>query len=270
MRAIKITRRSTFRLAYYHFSGYIYGMNICLFSADEIARGVIEARDERARHILKILHKTQGDSFSAGVVGGQAGTAFISAVVDGEIHFSFTGESDGKPLFPLDLVIGFPRPIQLKRLLRDAAGLGARSVHLTATELGEKSYLESNIVKDGGAQRMLLDGTAQAASTHVPALFVHNSLDECLSVLAEKSDSLKIALDNVGAEKSLIALFPAIQSAASVTAAIGSERGWSENERRILESAGYARCSMGTRVLRTETAATTAMSLILGAMGFLG
>ena len=250
-------------------------MNICLFrkedfSKDDFTHGVLSLKDERAKHIIKILHKNVGDEFSAGVIGSKAGKAVITAISEEGISFDFRPESDGKELYPLDLIIGFPRPIQLKRLFRDVASLGVRSVHLTATELGEKSYLESNIVKDGGAQRMLLDGTAQAASTHVPALFVHNSLVECLSVLAEKSDSLKIALDNVGAEKSLIALFPAIQSAASVTAAIGSERGWSENERRILESAGYARCSMGTRVLRTETAATTAMSLILGAMGFLG
>ncbi|MBQ5490563.1 MAG: RsmE family RNA methyltransferase, partial [Treponema sp.] len=53
-------------------------------------------------------------------------------------------------------------------------------------------------------------------------------------------------------------------------AAIGSERGWTDEERSLLEQHKYIRLSMGCRILRTETAATTAASLILGAGGYLG
>ena len=55
-----------------------------------------------------------------------------------------------------------------------------------------------------------------------------------------------------------------------MTAAIGSERGWTEAERDLLEQNGFSLCSMGTRILRTETAATVAASIILDSMGFLG
>ena len=54
-------------------------MNICLFSPEEIGRP-LAANDERAVHIIKILHKGVGDSFSAGVIGGQAGTATITKI----------------------------------------------------------------------------------------------------------------------------------------------------------------------------------------------
>ena len=52
-------------------------MNICLFTADEI-NNPLPLRDERARHIVKILHKKTGDTFSAGVIGGTAGKALIT------------------------------------------------------------------------------------------------------------------------------------------------------------------------------------------------
>ena len=51
-------------------------MNICLFSPEEILNP-LDIQDERAQHILKILHKKEGESFSAGIIGGQAGTAVI-------------------------------------------------------------------------------------------------------------------------------------------------------------------------------------------------
>ena len=259
-------------------------MNICLFTEEEIQKP-LSLTDERAQHILKVLHKNTGDRFSAGIIGGKAGTAVITSInketrkefTGGTLSFSFTAESDGKPLYPLIMLIGFPRPIQLKRLLRDMASLGVSEVHLTATQLGEKSYLKSDLANDQAGYQMLLDGTAQAASTHVPLLRMHQSLEECLTYLrTEHKDAQHLlALDNVNASSSLSAYLDRTKSenknAKTLTiAAIGSERGWTNAERTLLEQAGYQRLSMGSRILRTETAATTAASLILGAQGFLG
>ena len=252
-------------------------MNICLFrkedfSKDDFTHGVLSLKDERAKHIIKILHKNVGDEFSAGVIGSKAGKAVITAISEEGISFDFRPESDGKELYPLDLIIGFPRPIQLKRLFRDVASLGVRSVHLTATELGEKSYLDSNVIKDGSAYNMLLDGSVQAASTHVPELFVHTSLKECLESVEKRegeSELIKIAPDNVKPSMSLCSFLSEKQPLAAAVCAVGSERGWSEKERELLEANGYIRLGMGKRILRTETAATVATSLILGAMGYL-
>ena len=151
-------------------------MNICLFTSEEISKP-LNKNDERAQHIIKVLHKTPGDTFDAGIIGGAAGIAQITEISgEGQISFSFVPKTRGKPLYPLTLIIGFPRPIQLRRLLRDVAGLGCCKVILTGTKLTEKSYLDSNVVSDGSAYKMLLDGTAQAASTHVPELVVAKSL----------------------------------------------------------------------------------------------
>ena len=48
--------------------------------------------------------------------------------------------------------------------------------------------------------------------------------------------------------------------------AIGSERGWTDRERKLLEDNGFIRCGMGERIMRTETAATVAGSIILNYM----
>ena len=252
-------------------------MNICLFAPEEIAHP-LAARDARSQHIVKVLHKRAGDSFDAGIIGGRAGIATIREITPpdaadaGAIHFDFVPTGDGKPLFPLTLIVGFPRPIQLRRLLRDVAGLGVCAVHLTGTALGDKSYQKSTLVEKGAAYQMLVDGTAQAASTHVPALHVHATLAECVAaVQAERPDAPKIALDNVRPARSLRAFLSATDPCLhSVVAAIGSERGWTDSERDFLEENGFVRCGMGERTLRTETAATVAAAIILNAMGRLG
>lgn len=253
-------------------------MNICLFSPEEILNP-LDIQDERAQHILKILHKKEGESFSAGIIGGQAGTAIIKKISfeekkssdgkktfkGGKIYFDFTPESDGKKLYPLKMIIGFPRPIQLKRLLRDMASLGVQEVHLTGTELGEKSYLKSDIATKGEAKKFLLDGSVQAGSTQIPKLFIHQTLENCLEQI--DLEGKLFALDNIEPSQSLSCALK--EKPQKAVAAIGSERGWTNSERQLFKQNGFELLSMGKRILRTETASTVAASLILDSMGVL-
>ena len=140
---------------------------------------------------------------------------------------------------------------------------------MTGTELGEKSYMKSNLLERGTAYKMLLDGTVQAASTHIPELFLHQNLKECLQEISKNPAELKIALDNVNASENLFSFMQNRAQKFPVIAAIGSERGWTDNERQLLEKSGFTRCSMGQRIMRTETAATVASSIILASSGFL-
>ncbi len=263
-------------------------MNICLFAPEEL-NAPLDLRDGRAEHLLSVLHKKAGDSFAAGVIDGASGTARIERIdtremtapngksyKGGTLSFSFTPEGDGKPLYPLTMLIGFPRPIQLKRLLRDIAGLGVSSVCLCGTDLVEKSYLKSALYDEGECRKMLLEGTVQAASTHVPRVTIRPDLDSALEWFAQEAENyeriIRLAMDNVSAEDRLpfylngvkeIFWWPKVLTAS----AIGSERGWTDRERDLLTGAGFRLLSMGKRVLRTETAATVSASLILAAMG---
>ena len=255
-------------------------MNICLFTDEEINMP-LKAKDERCVHIKKILKKKTGESFTAGIMGGPSGTAVITKIGaegepdEGQIYFSFEATGNGKPLYPLHMIIGFPRPIQLKRLLRDMAGLGVASVHLTGTELGEKSYMQSSLVERGAAHQLLVDGTVQAGGTHVPELFLHKTLSECIqsvndSIKNDEGRHVKMTLDNINPSTNLTDYLKQnpVESK-NVIAAIGSERGWTDKERRLLEENGFIRLGMGCRIMRTETAATVSASIILSEMGVL-
>lgn len=255
-------------------------VNIVLFEEGELA-SPLPFCDHRVKHIQKILKKGVGDSFDAGIVNGAAGTAEIRSVSPQGMEFRFEASGDGKPLHPVTMIIGFPRPIQLKRLLRDIASLGVSQVHLCGTELGEKSYLKATLSQPEELTAMLKDGSIQAKSTHVPQVFVHQDVASCLDFVAG-NDSIRVAgnprihvaLDNIEPTASLQGFLSSKFSAdevkrAGVVAAIGSERGWTANERKLFRERGFTLCSMGERVLRTETAATTAVAIILSNMEIL-
>jgi len=248
-------------------------MNIVLFDGTPF----FPRTDGRYQHIRKVLRKGPGDSFFAGVINGPEGTATITAMDDSGLAFDFRSEHPLRPLYPVFIIIGFPRPIQLKRLLRDVSSLGVAGIWLTGTELGEKSYRESTLVDRGAAGESILEGCMQAGGTAVPALEMFGSVGEVLGSVMNRSgglagatDATCVLLDTVSPDCSLInARLEGITAHHPLILAIGSERGWTAAERGLFRGAGFMVCSMGSRILRTETAATAALGIALAKTGFM-
>ena len=262
-------------------------MNIILFKASEIGKPLAR-RDERTIHLLKVLHKKAGDSFEAGILGGSLGLGRIESIrLDGSVIYSLDLREEPPERFPIRVAVGFPRPIQIKRLLRDLSNLGLEAVDLIGTELGEKSYRDTKLFSSGGAEAALIEGAVQARDTIIPVLSVYNTMEDWLAErtwdkprerpLPGKKSQVNIysissrfpylvALDNVRPEGALSLLSA---YGRSIVLAVGPERGWSDRERDELKKAGFIRLSMGSRAMRTETACVASAVLALEKIGAL-
>ena len=257
--------------------------NCVFYKNDKSINGgfVFYKNDERYLHIKKVLHLKEGDVFKAGIINGKIGEALISHLSEEKIVFSFcpntpdknldntdAGKIESKPLPlpPIKIILGFPRPIQLRRILRDAASLGFAEIILCGTELGERSYLKSNLSNPEEIKKYLLDGISQAGQTLLPAFSFCSSVKEALKNLKTASFKGSKVLLDIGHFPSL-STFRMIKGE-SVLIAIGSERGWTQNEREAFFSEGFISYSMGKRILRTETALTSALSVLLANNGF--
>jgi RsmE family RNA methyltransferase len=248
-------------------------MNLILFEADEAGKP-LPRRDERAIHLLKVLHKTVGDTFDAGILGGGLGIGKIEAIrIDGSIQYSLNLGEDPPERVPIRMGVGFPRPIQIKRLLRDLSNLGLLAVDLLGTETGEKSYRDTKLISDGGARSALIEGAVQARDTRFPVLRVYPDIASWLAERPwEKGPGrvlpgiapLLIAADNVRPEGTFTHLTAMRRP---LVLAVGSERGWTNHERDMLEKAGFLRLSLGSRALRTETACVAAAVLAMEKIG---
>lgn len=130
-------------------------MNLILFEDHELGK-TLSRRDERTIHLLKVLYKKAGDSFEAGILGGMRGSGRIEKInLDGSIFVSLNVYENPPPRLPVRMAVGFPRPIQIRRLLRDLSSLGVQAIDLMGTELDEKSYRDTKLLDDGGARDAL-------------------------------------------------------------------------------------------------------------------
>jgi len=248
-------------------------MNILVLEEAEV--GVpIPRTDKRWSHVKKVLKKKPGDRLDAGIVDGELGKAFVLSLTDKELVLGFEPEREAPPLAPIRLILGFPRPIQATRILKDLTSLGVAEIRLTGTQLGEKSYAQSSIFKDKDFRAPLLEGAEQAGNPRLPKVFTHWNLAACLKAI----DAHATARNTGSRAGSRIFLHPYGDSErmgggsgidAPLTLAVGSERGWTEAEIELLCASGFSARSLGDRILKTETATLAATILALAALNLL-
>nr|WP_298680124.1 RsmE family RNA methyltransferase [uncultured Treponema sp.] len=291
-------------------------MNIILLREEELSAGSFSfpKTDERFLHIKKVLKLGIGSVFKAGIIDGEKGTAEIISFSDEGLSARFTSSAEQAPdgadgsypastLPPIRLILGFPRPIQLRRILRDVAGLGIEALYLTGTELGEKSYLQADIAAETEIERLLIDGCSQAGDTHIPKVYRAYSVRHFFDRYEDdiRPDHLRAALDvpfqieqgsieqnrmkqgyigqnrighahsEQGDTRCIPVMHPLPQlqwdGMQTLWLAVGNERGWSLNERLLFAKKHFTACTMGQRILRTETAVTSAVAVCLALSG---
>lgn len=240
-------------------------MNMMLLRPEE-AGSRIARSDPRVRHVLKVLKKGIGDEVVAGMEGGRPGTARLESLDDEGAVFSFRAEGESEPLRPLALILGFPRPIQANRIVKDLVSLGVSRIVLCGTDLGEASYLQSGFYGDEGWRGAVREGASQAGNPLLPEVGTAGSLERAVASI-EGLPGLRVALDNEGEGSPFARL--GFDRGAGAVLAVGSERGWSARERSLLAAEGFARARLGGRILRTETASLAAVVLCLAAMGYM-
>lgn len=246
-------------------------MNMLFLDEDDLSRPL--ARDDaRARHIVRVLKKGPGDELAAGAYDGSLGTARIESIGDEGIMLSYSPEREAPPLRPVTLLLGFPRPIQANRILKDLASLGVARIVLSGTELGEKSYMESDFFRRREFRPALIEGAVQAGNPRLPEVLTAWTLARALEALDAPDTrvaprSARLALDPYRASGRLSEVLAEANLEAGLVLAIGSERGWTEAELDRLAASGFAFASLGDRILKTETAAVAAIAMAMGIMG---
>ena len=234
-------------------------MNLVLLNPDELIHG-IPPDDVRIRHVREVLGFVQGQPFDAAVVDGPIGKArLLPADGLGTVPIKFDESAPCPRPEPGWLVCGLCRPQTMRRVIRDCATLGVGHMRFVQTDRGEPSYARASLWTDGEVGKLLREAAQQAFNPRLPTLDLRPSLASALSDLPADPSSCRIALDNYEADGRLCS---GLEECLHPILAVGSERGWSDAERRLLRSSGFLMRSLGPRVLRTETAAVAGWSLL--------
>lgn len=259
-------------------------MNILIVDSSSETQ-FLSLKDRRTQHILEVLRKEVGGRMRAGSLDGLIGWAILESISDAEIMLRFIAEESAPPLRPLRVLMGTVRPIQAARIVKELTILGVESVVFVPTELGEKSYTQSHFYQQKEYLIYAREGAEQSGNPRLPEIGLAWTLDRAL-IKAERTESMNHAdtkipisaqeTDNSKCTRLLCHPDPSAQllgdiilSGLPVVLAIGTERGWTNHEIDIFLNVGYLLCSLGDRILKTETAASAAVSILLSRLGYM-
>ena len=224
-------------------------MNRILFESSEIADGVATCSDARAEHILAVLHGEVGQTLKTGELDGRIGTGEIVSIEGrtGAVKVSHREES----LRPwCDLVLAPPRPRVMKRLLPQLASLGVGTIVLVGAKKVEKDFWGATLLKEENYRPLLVDGLMQAGTSVVPRMETRRNFRR---FVGDELDTLFPTANRVVGHPGGAPNAPA-QKPGRLLLAVGPEGGWTDDEVSLLESHGFSRYSLGSRILRTDTA----------------
>lgn len=229
-------------------------MNLILLQADEIDSLTDEVwlRDRRAQHIRDVHQPQPGDWLRVGVVEGDITRAQVLTLNQQGVRLRL--DTDGwqpppAPL-PLILVLALPRPKMLRRVLQSIASMGVKEIWLIHSYRVDKSYWSSPLLAEAAIHEQLLLGLEQAGDTRLPRVQVRRRfkpfVEDELPQLASERRAL-VAHPYQADPCPVAQLTPTLL-------AIGPEGGFIPYEVDKLGAAGLRSISLGSRILRVETA----------------
>lgn len=234
-------------------------MNLVLVEPSELVDGrvVLRETDRRAHHLRTVIKVQIGSRIRAGVVGGLVGTGEVIENTDRIVLAMTLGDPAPAPL-PIELVLAVPRPKMLTRVIEAAASFGVASIALTNAWRVDKSYLDSPRLEPAVLAHAARLGAEQGATTHVPPITIHPRLMPLLDERWPAPGPGQRLIAHPGAPP-----IERVVTAGPITLAIGPEGGWIQREVDTFVERGFAPVSLGTAILRVETAVAAALAQLV-------
>lgn len=224
--------------------------------------GSVVLRGDQARHAREVLHAAPGQRLRLGIVDGPLGHGEVLGTdPDGSIRLRAEWEATPPPRPCIDLLLAMPRPKVMRRLWPVLASLGVGRIFIANAWKVERGYFDTPALEPATIRAGLLEGLRQAGDTLLPEVTIHRRLrplvEDVLPTLPAYS-SRWIAHPDASASTSPSAL----PSSVRTLLAIGPEGGWIPDEVALFRRHGFAPLSLGTRILRTDTACAVLLGLL--------
>ena len=216
----------------------------------------LEPEDEH--HLLHVMRMRQGDEIEV-VANGVLYLCNIGSTNPLTIYAVHEIETDVELNADVTLLFALTKGDRTDLVVQKATELGVKKVALIQSERTVVRYEEKDIAKKCARyQKIMKEASEQSHRLVVPKMMgIFNLKKLPKEVFSD--------LNYVGYEKDasdVSGMFANFDKKKSITILIGPEGGFSENEIESLTKQGFVRTSLGKRILRAETAAIYALSVI--------
>jgi len=231
-----------------------------LFVKDTLGSGIeLQLDRERAHYLSRVLRLRNGDMLT--VFNGDNGEfdarVALLAKNSATVVVGAPVETATESALKIHLVQGISRGERMDFVVQKATELGVKRITPVFTEYGVVKLDQARAAKRSDHwQSIAISACEQSGRIRPPLIDAPVDLNAWFGAGAREADSDLILRPGATTPLSSIAA-----PATKVCLLIGPEGGFSDTEYEDAEIAGFTAVSLGPRILRTETAALTAIAV---------
>jgi 16S rRNA (uracil1498-N3)-methyltransferase len=237
------------------------------FFVERFGDGVATLAGEAAHHLGRVLRAEPGQTYELSD-GETVYLARVREVRRDAIEFSLVEPKPGKAQrVEATLLLAIVKFDRFEWALEKATELGVREVVPLAAERSEKALIAAAGKRSVRWKKILLESAQQARCLRPPAL---DPLTKAALAFRKRGGGRAILLSERAGAPPLRTAFGrgrVVEEAGEssslpvrLTFAAGPEGGWTDAELAAAQEAGFAEASLGTNILRTETAVVAGLA----------
>jgi 16S rRNA (uracil1498-N3)-methyltransferase len=228
---------------------------------DAIRGDAAELRGEEARHLTRVLRVEPGQLFE--ISDNRA--AYLAEIVEAKgerVTFRVREPiACPPPVAAITLCASLVKFDRFEWIVEKATELGVERILPVEAARSEKGLFEASRKRSERWERIAREASQQSRRVTIPEILPAVRLEKALATEADARFFLE-----EGEAPPLLQAVPARRvSADRLAVLLGPEGGWTDAERQSAAQAGWTPVSLGPTVLRAETAAISALAILVAA-----
>lgn len=236
-----------------------------VFAEDEnFAEGLVRIEGEECRHLKHVLRKKKGDEIRVCRRSGGAYLCLIEEVAEDAIYARIQDMEDDYAELSSRIVLfqGLPKGDKMELIIQKAVELGAAEIVPVSMKNCVVKLDEKRAAKKVSRWQAIAQAAAkQSKRSILPQVHDIMSFSEALAY-AKELDRILLPYEHARGMQETKEVLEEIQKGDSIGIFIGPEGGYDPKEIEEAEKSGNI-ISLGSRILRTETAGLTALSILM-------
>jgi 16S rRNA (uracil1498-N3)-methyltransferase len=215
---------------------------------------------QNAEHLARVLRAKPGQQFDIAVEGGLRAGIVVS-VSPSQVEFELGEPIETSPVAEISVLMAIFKFDRLEWAVEKLTELGVARI-VPAISIRTESHLASAAKKRVDRWRRIAHEAAQQARRLTPPEIIPPAP---LKTAMEAITGARIVLSESEEANSLKSVLS--QSQAPITLALGPEGGWTQEEAQLFQQQGWLAASLGSTILRAETAAIAAVAVAMAELG---
>jgi 16S rRNA (uracil1498-N3)-methyltransferase len=228
------------------------------FFVDRIEGGRAFLNGPDAHHVARVLRAEVGQQYEI-TDGSELCLARIEAVDLRQVAFRVVEQmNSGEPLPPIVVVAALFKFDHFEWMIEKLTELGVKAVIPVEAARSEPGLFKAAAKRVERWRKIARESSQQSRRVRVPE--VRDAVK--LAGALQAPFGLKIRMEENPGAPPLVVCTRTWDRASDVAVAIGPEGGWTNDERDLMKSNGWLAASLGSTVLRSETAAIAAAAVL--------